>query len=167
MTAIATLPTQVRTTATLTPEKQAVDRSMRSVNSATRDFDSFYRAHRDEVGRALAFTFRDRSLGEEAVDEAMARAYQQWGTLASTSNPAGWVYVAGRRWGLSWLRSRRRERRRESCLTVDQRTVVVCRFSLGLSVTETAELLGVREGTVKSRLSRSIEKLRDATEVRR
>ena len=156
---------------------------------AARDFDQFYRDHRDEIGRALVFTLGDASLGQEAVDEGMARAYQRWGQLAATSNPAGWVYVAGRRWGLSWRRGRTRERRRERFvadtqlttdpaladyvdlmdalgeLPVDRRTVVVCRFSLGYSVKETAAVLGISEGTVKSRLSRSMDQLRSLMEV--
>lgn len=153
-----------------------------------RDFDEFYRAHRDEIGRALVFTLRDRSLGQEAVDEAMTKAYQRWDSLESTSNPAGWVYVVGLRWALSWRRGRRRERNREVLLAnaqsdtvdpdqaayvdlmdalgelpLDQRKVVVCRFSLGLSVRETADALDIREGTVKSRLARGVERLRELT----
>lgn len=153
-----------------------------------RDFDQFYRDSRDEIGRALVFTLRDRSLGQEAVDEAMTKAYQRWSTLADTSNPAGWVYVVGLRWALSWRRGRRRERKRELLITttqtntieapraeyvdlmdalgelpIDQRTVVVCRFSLGLSTSETAETLNIREGTVKSRLGRAMERLRQLT----
>lgn len=154
------------------------------------EFDDFYRSHRDEIGQALAFTLRDRSLGQEAVDEAMTKAYQRWSTLGPTSNPAGWVYVVGLRWALAWRRSRRRERHRESLvsaarpafvdpaqadlvdlmdalaeLPMDQRTVVVCRFSLGLSVRETAEALDIREGTVKSRLARGVARLRELTET--
>ena len=162
----------------------------RRVTASGRDFDEFYRQHRDEIGRALALTLGEASLGQEAVDEAMARAYQRWDQLRDTANPAGWVYVVGRRWGLSWRRSRRREQRRErfvapddgamigppidasmdlmaalSELSSDQRAVVVCRFSLGMSVAETAEALGVREGTVKSRLARAIERLRGILEL--
>ena len=83
-------------------------------DARVRNFDDFYRAHRDEIGRALAFTLRDPSLGAEAVDEAMTKAYQRWGTLGSTGNPAGWVYTVGLRWALSWRRGRRRERNREA-----------------------------------------------------
>ena len=50
-------------------------------------------------------------------------------------------------------------------LPIDQRSVVVCRYSLGLSVRETADALGIREGTVKSRLARAVERLRKLTEV--
>ena len=42
------------------------------------DFDTFYTKHRNEIGSALGFTLGSQALGEEAVDEAMARAYQQW-----------------------------------------------------------------------------------------
>ncbi len=160
-----------------------------SADGTMRDFDEFYARHRDEIGRALAFVLGDPSLGQEAVDEAMVKAYQQWDSLGDTENPAGWVFVVGKRWGLSWRRGRRRERHREELVTaraqhgpdrpadelvdlmdalaelpVDHRTVVVCRFSLGLSVGETAALLDLREGTVKSRLSRAVDRLRELTE---
>lgn len=153
-----------------------------------RDFDRFYSEHRDEIGRALVFVLGDQSLGQEAVDEAMVRAYQKWPEIGASENPAGWVFVAGKRWGLSWRRGRRRERKREELvagrqpapadpaiadyldlmqamgeLTADQRTIVACRYSLGLSVVETAELLDIKEGTVKSRLSRSVDRLRELT----
>ena len=40
------------------------------------------------------------------------------------------------------------------------RTIVTCRFFLGMSVAETAEMLGVAPGTVKSRLNRALGRLR-------
>jgi RNA polymerase sigma factor (sigma-70 family) len=40
------------------------------------------------------------------------------------------------------------------------RTVIACRYLLELSEAETAATLGVRPGTVKSRLSRALERLR-------
>lgn len=44
-------------------------------------------------------------------------------------------------------------------LDVPQRSVVVCRFYLGLSELETAQALGIRPGTVKSRLHRALRRL--------
>ena len=41
------------------------------------------------------------------------------------------------------------------------RTVIACRHLLELSEAETAAALGVRRGTVKSRLSRALERLRE------
>ena len=42
----------------------------------------------------------------------------------------------------------------------EDRLVIACRFFLDLSVEETAHALGCAEGTVKSRLSRALERLR-------
>jgi len=42
----------------------------------------------------------------------------------------------------------------------DQRLAVECRFFLELDEAETAAVLGVRRGTVKSRLSRALDRLR-------
>ena len=44
-------------------------------------------------------------------------------------------------------------------LTPGHRTVVVARFFMGWSIQETAEALGLRPGTVKSRLSRALKQL--------
>ena len=58
------------------------------------------------------------------------------------------------------------ERRRALLAAVEQlreddRLVIVCRFFLDLSERETAEALGWRHGTVKSRLSRALDRLRE------
>jgi len=45
-------------------------------------------------------------------------------------------------------------------LREDDRLVITCRYFLELSEAETAEVLGWRRGTVKSRLSRALERLR-------
>lgn len=45
-------------------------------------------------------------------------------------------------------------------LPTRQRDVVACRYLLGLSERETAEVLGVPAGTVKSRLARGLSQLR-------
>ena len=47
----------------------------------------------------------------------------------------------------------------------EQRDAVVCRYLLGLSEEETAAALGVRRGTVKSRLSRALARLRENLEA--
>jgi RNA polymerase sigma-70 factor (ECF subfamily) len=58
------------------------------------------------------------------------------------------------------------ERRREllaalESLPDDHRLVLECRFLLDLSEEETAAVLGIRRGTVKSRTSRALERLRE------
>lgn len=49
-------------------------------------------------------------------------------------------------------------------LREEDRLVVVCRHLLELDVAETAAVLGVAEGTVKSRLHRALARLRDQLE---
>ncbi len=44
------------------------------------------------------------------------------------------------------------------------REVIYCRYFLDLSVAESAQVLGVPEGTVKSRVYRALERLREAIE---
>lgn len=150
-------------------------------------FDDFYAAHRDELARALGLALRDSALGAEAADEAFARACQRWGQVSGYANPQGWVFRVGLNWARSWLRRVRRERERRPLLaqphaTEDRardvdleralatlndahRAVIVARFYLDWSVAETAEALGIAAGTVKSRLSRGLEQLRDVLEA--
>ncbi len=46
-------------------------------------------------------------------------------------------------------------------LSEEHRLVVSCRYLLGLTENETAATLGLRRGTVRSRLSRALERLRE------
>lgn len=146
-------------------------------------FDEFYRLHAGPVGQALELTLGDRELAEDALNEAMARALQRWKRVARFDNPEGWVYRVAMNWALSWLRRRRRERDRPLAttdttvqpqdhdleralagLSVDHRSVVVCRFFLDWSVKRTAESLDIAEGTVKSRLARALENIKKELE---
>jgi RNA polymerase sigma factor (sigma-70 family) len=65
-----------------------------------------------------------------------------------------------------------RERRQALLSAVEalderDRAVIACRYLLELSEAETAAALGVRRGTVKSRLSRALGRLRATAEVER
>lgn len=145
------------------------------------DFDAFYLEHRDQIGRALAFTVGDVTLGFEAADEAMARAYARWPAVAGYANPTGWVYRTGFNWATSFLRRRTRAARHNrfpigedvapvapdvdlaaalARLPAHHRAVVVLRYFCDWSVADTAEALGVPPGTVKSRLARALDQLR-------
>ena len=58
------------------------------------------------------------------------------------------------------VESRERLLQAVSRLSDDHRDAVACRFFLDLSEEETAAALGIRRGTVKSRLARALERLR-------
>ena len=49
-------------------------------------------------------------------------------------------------------------------LSDDHRDAIACRYLLDLSEDETAAALGIRRGTVKSRVSRALERLREELE---
>ena len=57
--------------------------------------------------------------------------------------------------------SRRRLLEAVERLSDEHRDAIACRYFLDLSEDETAAALGIRRGTVKSRLSRALERLRD------
>lgn len=145
------------------------------------DFETFYARHRDTVARSLALGFNDPDLGFEAADEAMVRAYRNWSEVSRYDNPEGWVFKVGLNWGRSWLRRRLTATikapllvdhhrsptidelaadpdlaRAVATLKRDHRIVVVLRFERDYSVAQIAEILGLAEGTVKSRLSRAL-----------
>lgn len=143
-------------------------------------FEEFYRDQRATIGRALAITLGDTHLASEAVDEAMARAYQRWSRVQALDNPGGWVYRVGLNWSRSMLRRASRPApawvttadvvvdgggldptidRALAQLSIQQRAVVVCRLLIGYSEAQTAAALGVRPGTVKSRLARATARL--------
>ena len=151
-----------------------------SSNAASLSFEDFWSTHRDRIGRAIAMTIGDTQLAADAVDEAMARAYQRWPQVSAMANPTAWVY----RVGLNWTHSLRQRLRRQppgwlatpgssldaavgepsidaalAALPTGQRAVVVCRLLLGLSEVQTADALRLRPGTVKSRLARALGQL--------
>ena len=143
-------------------------------------FDAFYRAKRPTIAQALALSLGDADVAAEATDEAMTRAYARWSTVADLERPEAWVYRVASNWAMSVFRRRRLSMHRlydpsvaetatgidpvvhqaVAALDVKQRSVVVCRHLLGWSVAETADALGISEGTVKSRLSRATTTLR-------
>jgi RNA polymerase sigma-70 factor (ECF subfamily) len=147
-------------------------------------FEDFYRTNRRRVHRALGLTLGDWDLAAEAADEAMLRTYLHWSRVRSYDDPAGFAYRVGVNWSRSAIRRLRRlvrpvpERPAHDpeppdpglmasvrSLSLPMRSVLVCRFFLDLTIEETAGALGISPGTVKSRQSRALERLRDHLEV--
>lgn len=148
------------------------------------DFTTFYRHAWPRIYRPLAATLRDPDLAQEAVDEGMARAYAHWSSVSKASNREGWVYRVSYRWAVDHLRERKTERRllprlvisphtdeepsaeprltgALDALPLNQRAVVVLRCAFDWSEAEIADALSIRPGTVKSRLHRGLQALRE------
>lgn len=149
-------------------------------------FAAFYRAHQRRLRGAVAVTLGDALLADEAVDEGFTRAAERWRHVRDRSSPEGWVFLTSVNWARSW---RRKLRRRPTLpvealdrghhdplpdldvaallhpLPLQQRQVLVLRYGLGFPVEETAELLGVAPGTVKSATHRARQRLINRPEV--
>jgi RNA polymerase sigma factor (sigma-70 family) len=160
------------------PAFEVIDDAL--VDPGAIDFPDFFAEHRRTISTALAMTLRDDQLAADATAEAMARAFARWDDVGTYANPPGWVYRVGLNWATSWRRKLRRETTLSepidgaattpadlepeldaalADLPLDQRSVVVLRYLLDWSESQTAAALDIAPGTVKSRLSRALDRL--------
>ena len=150
-------------------------------------FIAFYEQTHRRVHAAVAATLGDGQLAGEAVDEAFVRAAERWGQVSAMARPGGWVYRVAVNWATSWRRKwlvarptlpieqldrGQTDRMLEVDLVeqlrrlpVQQRQVLMLRHGFGLSVRETAEVLGIAEGTVKSVTHRASQRIRASLEA--
>lgn len=150
-----------------------------------RSFADFYSAHRDSTYRAVLVATRNSHRAEDAVQEAYLRAYDRWDLVQHHRRPHAWVVRVALNVATSWWRRHRREEssppdrpappdtrpmdadlvRLVWGLPKRQRQVVALRVLADVSVVDTAEALGIAEGTVKATLHRALRRLRDALEA--
>lgn len=150
-------------------------------------FESFYRRHREPVYYALLMTLQNRALAEEAVDEGMVRTYLRWRKVRGMANPAGWTYRVSLNWARDQLRKLRRERLGGPdnqdlvvpptadvdlvgalrSLSIDYRSVLVLKYLFDWTQQQIANALDIPVGTVKSRLAKGLEQIRELPEVSR
>ncbi len=148
-------------------------------------FATLYAAHNRELVRFAYLLTGDPDLAEDLVADVFAQVLRRWGS-AAIDNPGAYLRraVANRfnsRLRRKYLAARHRStadgsdrgvvRADEHLAERDamfqaldrlpdgQRTVVVLRFYEDCSVAETAQVLGVSEGTVKSQTARALARL--------
>jgi RNA polymerase sigma factor (sigma-70 family) len=95
---------------------------------------------------------RNRRRASRRRDALLARASGEWSSADADPSPEAALLTAERHRELLGALDRLPER---------DRLVITCRFLLDLSELETADALGWRLGTVKSRLSRALGRLRN------
>src|SRR5689334_5590429 len=67
-------------------------------------FERWYRDHHPRLVAALTIVAGDSSLGREAADEALVRAYERWSRVERMASPEAWTYSVG----VNFLRRRAR-----------------------------------------------------------
>ena len=150
-----------------------------------RGLDELYRAHAPEALRLAYLLTGERMLAEDLVQDAFVRVLGRFHDLRNRD--AFWWYLRRtivnlahsqfrrRRVERAWFERQRpddaapdsgdlgeRDRLQRALMTLrpEQRAAIVMRFYEDLSEADTAQALGVAPGTVKSLVSRGMERLR-------
>ena len=142
-------------------------------------FETFYRERSLPMVRLAVLLVDRRAVADEIVQESMAAVFARWGQL---DEPAAYLRTVVVNRCRDELRRRRNRREVELAERVDhpapgdelrdviaslperQRTVVVLRFYVDLSIEEIATMTGFPSGTVKSTLHRALARLRTVVE---
>lgn len=154
------------------------------------DRDAFTELARGSIGKLYAIArliLRDTERAEDATQEALVAAWRQLSSLRDPDRFDAWVRrllvracyrelarnnqqirIAAELGPIETavadpgvaLADRDQLERGFTRLTPEQRALVVLHYYLGLPIQETAEILGLPVGTVKSRLFRTTQQLR-------
>jgi RNA polymerase sigma-70 factor, ECF subfamily len=161
-------------------EREAVqDPDPRTLQRARRgDLDAFedlVRAYQADVWRFAYHLTRDRTLAEDVTQEAFLRAFRFFKSFRGDSRFSSWLFRIARNCAMDALRSRKSHLEREpfpapgasdaqsrvelhaalNAVTEEHRDAFLLIEVFGLSSQEAADVLGVRVGTVKSRMHRA------------
>ena len=147
-------------------------------------FEEFVAARLPALLRYAVVLTGDRHLAEDLVQDVLVNAHRKWKRIAAVDRPEQYVYRMVTNAHLSWRRrwSTRhivlvepperaadeppaRPEQSELWLRLarlprQQRAVLVLRYYEGLSVAETADVLGCAPATVRSNTSRALAALR-------
>ena len=148
------------------------------------EFTAFAKARMDRWRRTAYLLCRDVHAADDLVSTMLGKLYRDWRRISALDNVDAYARrMLTRAWldetRTPWWRRRANQEvpevavaqphpvedrdalwRMLGALGRRQRAVIVLRFYLDLSVEETAEILGITTGTVKSQSARALETLR-------
>lgn len=151
-------------------------------------FDAFVATRGDALWRSAWLLTGDHQLAEDLVQTALAKSWRAWSRVGADGFEAYVRRVLFTTYAAWWRRKWRGERptgdlpehptaspdseaRRDlvaalAALPRGQRAVVVLRYFEDLTERETADVLGVTVGTVKSQTARALAALRSSPRLR-
>jgi RNA polymerase sigma factor (sigma-70 family) len=151
-------------------------------------FEDFFDSEFRRLAKAMFLVTGDGHTAEELAQEAMARTYERWGRVRNMANPAGYAYRIAFNLHRRGFRRRGRGGRADvgsdpqdpevivgsrselaeafAYLTVEQRQAVVLVEWLGYPAEEAGSILGIDAASVRGRLHRARETLRERLGVR-
>ncbi|WP_308012236.1 RNA polymerase sigma factor [Actinacidiphila acidipaludis] len=158
------------------------------------DFQAFHAMYRGDYVRWASLYLGSRADAEDAVGEAMVELLGKWPTVLTQEEPAAYAWWLVKNRVKDAARSRSRHQKlADAIFTVTalqeaadpigelenslavwqaidalpdrQHDVVLMRYSLGLTVPETAAVLGITEATVRSTVRDARRRLRAALDL--
>lgn len=150
------------------------------------DFSAYVRARQTSLARFAYLLTGDPHSAEDLVQSSLAKVYGKWDHISTVESPDAYVRKVMVNEHTTWWRRAWRHRERTDSelirvmdpaaapvtghdselwahvrsLAPQQRAAVVLRYYEDLTEAQTAEILGVSVGTVKSHTSRAISSLR-------
>ena len=158
--------------------------------------DVQFRRHYAALLRLAFVMVGSREAAEDAVQDAFVALHQNWRSLRDAGDPQDYLRSAVLNRCRSWVRRQASQRAARPLMLVRthqesaedtivdrdevgslvalmrtlarrQREVLACRFVLELSIAETAQLLEITEGSVKTHTHRGLKSLQRRIEVAR
>lgn len=165
----------------------STDLIKRAKNGDKQAFAQLYVIHKDSLYRYAYFKLGNQSDAQDAVSDCIAKAYSGLSLLKNEQSFGAWIFKILYRQCCSILNrniSRRTEASLDDCmglsrednllapelhealaqLSTEDKDIVLLSVVAGYKTREIAEMLSLNHSTVRSRLSRALEKMKNFLE---
>jgi RNA polymerase sigma-70 factor (ECF subfamily) len=164
------------------PDPRTLERARRGDAGA---FEELVRAYQGDVWRFAYHFTRDRSLADDVTQEAFLRAYRFLKSFRGDARFTSWLFRIARNCAMDQIRARNVYVERVTptsgtvadpqarvelaealgAVSAEYREPFLLIEVFGLSYQEAADVLGVRVGTIKSRMHRARKAMMEALEI--